>query len=88
MLVVKGSLDWCEETHAEWRDGKLFCRKTGEQIQVVVIPRTVVSGRAKEVVHKVAHLFCPACEGGWQPPRDLAPIGAEDVVECAHLTAL
>lgn len=88
MLVVKNGLEWCENTHAEWRSNKLFCRKTGGQIQAIVIPRTIISGETTETVQQVAHLFCPACESGWQPPRDLAPIGAEDVVECVRLTAL
>lgn len=73
----RGSVDWAK-THAEFREGKFFCRVTGHELSVVHMAvhvwedpsvdnktpfETLQSGRHIEPTY-IDRLYCHACEEG------------------------
>ncbi len=83
MKMPKAMAEWLKE-HAELRDGKFVCKKTGEEIKSTVVGRSLwirpFTGGSGEVA-RVLHVACTACNPTATPPDYGTPIYDDELVE-------
>jgi len=87
MWVAKSGYEWAEQ-HAERKDGKIVCKKTGEVLQALTTGRSIwfrpFRGGTGEV-RSVVHPWCPGC--GSEPNiRYGEPIYEDELVKTIPIT--
>ncbi|HEY0907900.1 MAG TPA: hypothetical protein VGE35_00965 [Candidatus Paceibacterota bacterium] len=83
MYILKSNAEWLPG-HAEHKRDGWVCKKTGADIEVETIGRSLhdgpFPGTGSGRVVQVGHLHCPGCDPNWKGPAYGTPVTPAELV--------